>query len=28
MLERPYRGESWTAPKDKDGKLDHNKHDY
>ena len=25
MLERPYRWESWAAPKDKDGKLDHNR---
>lgn len=25
ILEKPYRWESWAAPKDKDGKLDHNK---
>lgn len=25
ILDRPYRWESWAAPKDKDGKLDHNK---
>ena len=25
ILEAPYRWESWAAPKDKDGKLDHNK---
>jgi type I restriction enzyme M protein len=25
ILEKPYRWESWGAPKDKDGKLDHNK---
>jgi type I restriction enzyme M protein len=24
ILEKPYRWESWAAPKDKDGKLDHN----
>ncbi|MBI5285520.1 MAG: type I restriction-modification system subunit M N-terminal domain-containing protein, partial [Chloroflexi bacterium] len=24
ILEAPYRWESWAAPKDKDGKLDHN----
>ena len=25
ILDKPYRWESWAAPKDKDGKLDHNK---
>jgi type I restriction enzyme M protein len=25
ILDEPYRWESWAAPKDKDGKLDHNK---
>jgi type I restriction enzyme M protein len=25
ILEKPYRWESWAAPKDKDGKIDHNK---
>lgn len=25
ILDTPYRWESWAAPKDKDGKLDHNK---
>ena len=25
ILEKPYRWESWAAPKGKDGKLDHNK---
>jgi type I restriction enzyme M protein len=25
ILEKPYRWETWAAPKDKDGKLDHNK---
>jgi len=25
LLDKPYRWESWAAPKDKDGKLDHNK---
>src|SRR5271154_2152180 len=25
ILEKPYRWESWAAPKDKDGTLDHNK---
>ena len=25
LLEKPYRWESWAAPKTKDGKLDHNK---
>jgi hypothetical protein len=25
MLDKPYRWESWAAPKDKDGKLDHNR---
>jgi len=25
ILDAPYRWESWAAPKDKDGKLDHNK---
>lgn len=25
ILEKPYRWESWAAPKDKGGKLDHNK---
>lgn len=25
LLEKPYRWESWAAPKGKDGKLDHNK---
>ena len=25
ILEKPYRWESWAAPKDKNGKLDHNK---
>jgi type I restriction enzyme M protein len=25
ILENPYRWESWAAPKDKDGKIDHNK---
>jgi len=24
LLDKPYRWESWAAPKDKDGKLDHN----
>lgn len=24
ILEKPYRWESWAAPKSKDGKLDHN----
>src|SRR5271170_309799 len=24
ILEKPYRWESWAAPKDKDGKIDHN----
>ena len=25
ILEKPYRWETWAAPKDKDGKIDHNK---
>ncbi len=25
ILDKPYRWESWAAPKGKDGKLDHNK---
>ncbi|MGA2248788.1 MAG: N-6 DNA methylase [Verrucomicrobiota bacterium] len=25
ILDKPYRWESWAAPKDKDGKIDHNK---
>ena len=25
ILDKPYRWETWAAPKDKDGKLDHNK---
>lgn len=25
ILEKPYRWESWAAPKDRDGKLDHNR---
>src|SRR5213080_636709 len=25
ILDKPYRWENWAAPKDKDGKLDHNK---
>ena len=25
ILDKPYRWESWAAPKDKDGKLDHNR---
>ena len=25
ILEKPYRWETWAAPKDKDGRLDHNK---
>src|SRR5207302_324909 len=25
ILDKPYRWDSWAAPKDKDGKLDHNK---
>ena len=25
LLDKPYRWEAWAAPKDKDGKLDHNK---
>src|SRR5665213_3139753 len=25
VLDKPYRWDSWAAPKDKDGKLDHNK---
>jgi type I restriction enzyme M protein len=25
ILDEPYRWESWAAPKNKDGKLDHNK---
>jgi type I restriction enzyme M protein len=25
ILDKPYRWESWAAPKDRDGKLDHNK---
>jgi len=25
ILDEPYRWESWAAPKDKDGKLDHNR---
>jgi hypothetical protein len=25
ILDKPYRWDSWAAPKDKDGKLDHKK---
>src|SRR5260370_11992306 len=25
ILDKPYRWESWATPKDKDGKIDHNK---